>query len=318
MKKSIIAFASLGLVCTTFFLSCETKNQAEVEELETALEVPPKIISNTQAATLFQNDQNTRLSQIGKENTRFEDKAIHFDLVTLEKCVNRLEGLKASKNIPVTGVSFVFGADANGNRTTFLMPSTRNAELDYHEAFTIENDQFLTFTQIATKLNSINDSQNDADLILSTNGYLSFNEAIELFNNYENQYIEPFAKKVKKEYYTKAIWYSFKEIKGYINYLKTKSTDHNLSITGVNIFFGVYNNDPSLELKSNTQTLFFTASTQQGSIMNIKGETLQSFIQKTFFSKENDHDTNGSLNFNEAEAAPPPPCLPGCQSGCYC
>lgn len=307
MKKRIIAFASLGLVCTVFFLSCETKNQAEVEELETALEIPSKIISNTQAATLFQNDQNTRLSQIGKENTHFEDKAIHFDLATLESYINRLEELKTSKNIPVTGVSFVFGADANGKRTTFLMPSTRNAELDYQESFTIENGEFLTFKHVDTSLKLRNNSQNDENLVLSPNGYISFNEATRLFNNYQAQYIETIAKKVTKDYYTKAVWYSFEEINQYINYLKKKSNDHNLSITGVNVFFGVYNNDSNLELKSNAQTIFLTASSQQQSIINIKGETLQSFTQDGFFAKENDESIDGSLNFNFGHLSPPPP-----------
>ncbi|WP_298421644.1 hypothetical protein [uncultured Kordia sp.] len=306
MKKKIIAFASLGLVCTTFFLSCETKNQAEEQQLETALETPAKVISNAQAATLFQNDQTTRLSQIGKENTRFEDKAIHFELTTLESYINHLENLATTKNIPVTGVSFVFGADANGNRTTFLMPSTRNAELDYQESFTIENGQFLTFKQINTKLKIQVSSQNDENLILSTDGYLSFNEATHLFNNYQTNYIQPFAAKVTKEYYTKAVWYSLEEIKGYIKYLKKKSNDHKLAITGINVFFGVYNNDTSLELKSNAQTLFLSASTGKQSIINVKGETLQSYTQDGFFAKDSDESTNGSLTFNDGELSPPP------------
>ncbi|WP_430408622.1 hypothetical protein [Kordia sp.] len=314
MKKKMISFASLGLVCATFFLSCETKNQAEEEQLETALETPAKIISNTQAATLFQNDQNTRLSQIGKENTSFKDKAIHFDLAILESYISRLESIKTAKNIPVTGVSFVFGADANGNRTMFLMPATRNTELDYQESFTIENGQFLTFKHVDITLKPQISSQNDENLVLSPNGYLSFNEATALFNNYQTQYIQPVAKKVTKDYYTKAVWYSFEEIKGYINYLKKKSVDHNLAITGVNVFFGVYNNDLSLELKSNAQTIFLTASSQQQSIINIKGETLQGFTQDGFFAKDSNESIDGSLNFNEGHLSPPPPLPEDCQN----
>jgi hypothetical protein len=306
MKKKMISFAALGLACATFFLSCETKNQAEEEQLNLSLEVPAKIISNTQAATLFQNDQKTRLSQIGKEKTAFEDKAIHFDLATLESYINRLETIAVSKNMPLTCARFECGVDANGNRTLFLMPSTRNTTLDYQESFTIENGQFLTFKHVdpSIKLQSI--SQNDENLILSPNGYVSFNEATVAFNTYQTNYIQPFAKKVTKDYYTKAVWYSLEEFKGYFDYLQKKSKDHNLAITGVDVFFGVYNNDASLELKSNAQTLFMTASSQQQSIINIERISLKQFTQDGFFSKEDDESIDGSLTFNEGNASPPP------------
>ncbi|MFK7746960.1 MAG: hypothetical protein AB8B65_01085 [Kordia sp.] len=306
MKKKMISFASLGLVCATFFLSCESNNQAAEEQLDVALETPEKIISNAQAATLFNNDQQTRLSQIGKENTRFKDKAIHFDLATLETYINRLENL-ASRNIPITGASFVFGVDANGKRTAFLMPSTRNADLDYQESFTIENGQFLTFKHVDPSLKLQNNSQNDENLVLSENGYLSFNEAVVMFNNYQTQYIQPFAKKVTKDYYTKAVWYSLDEFKGYFNYLKKKSDKYKLAITGIDVFFGVYNNDSSLELKSNAQTVFLAASTQQQTIVNVKGKSLQRLSQEDFFAKNDEEEVDGSLAFNLGHLSPPPP-----------
>ncbi|MGH1387655.1 hypothetical protein [Kordia sp.] len=305
MKKKMISFASLGLVCATFFLSCESNNHAAEEQLDAAIETPAKIISNAQAATLFNNDQQTRLAQIGKKGIRFEDKAIHFDLENLESYISRLENLATSKNIPITGASFVFGADANGKRTAFLMPSTRNADLDYQESFTIENGQFLTFKHVDAVLKPQNSSQNDENLVLSTNGYVSFNEAVAMFNNYQSQYIQPFAKKVTKDYYTKAVWYSLDEFKGYFNYLKKKSAQYNLAITGVDVFFGVYNNDPSLELKSNAQTVFLAASTKQQTIVNVAGKSLQSLKQEDFFAK-NEEDTNGSLAFNLGQLSPPP------------
>jgi len=303
----MISFASLGLVCATFFLSCKSDNQAAEEQLDVALETPAKIISNAKAATLFNNDQQTRLSQIGKNDLRFEDKAIHFDLATLESYINRLEAIKSSKNIPITGASFVFGADAEGRRTVFLMPSTRNADLDYQESFTIENGKFQTFKHVDPSLKPLHNSQNDENLVLSSNGYVSFNEAVVMFNNYQTQYIQPFAKKVTKDYYTKAVWYSLNEFKGYIHYLKRKSHKHNLAIMGIDVFFGAYNNDPSLELKSNAQTVFLSASTQQQTIVNVTGKSLQSLTQEEFFVKNDTENTEGSLAFNEGQLSPPPP-----------
>lgn len=306
MKKKMISFTSLGIVCITFFLSCET-NQHYEEHLDVALVVPEKIISNAKAATLFQNDQTTRLSQIGKENTSFEDKAIYFDLQEVTNYINGLESIAISKNIPISGASFVFGADANGKRTVFLMPSIRNASLDYQESFTIENGQFLTFTHINQSLQLRTSSQNDENLVLSTNGYLSFNEAVTLFNTYETNYIQPFAVKVAKEFYTKAVWYSLDEIKGYINYLKKKSNEYNLAITGIDVFFGVYDNDSNLELKSNAQTLFLAASTQKHTIINTQSELLKNYIQNGFFAKEDDTaDEDESLTYNEGHLSPPP------------
>lgn len=303
----MLTFASLGMVCATFFLSCESNNQAEEEQLQTALETPAKIISNAQAAKLFQNDQQTRLEQIGKKNTRFEDKAIHFDLTTLENYINRLETLATSKNIPITGASFVFGADKNGQRTVFLMPSTRNAELDYQESFTIENGQFLTFKHVDPSLQPQNSSQNDENLILWPNGFISFNEATVLFNNYQTQYIQPFAKKVTKDYYTKAVWYSLEEFKQYISFLQKKSMQYNLAITGVDVFFGVYDNDASLELKSNAQTVFLAASTNKQTIVNTAKKSLQILTQDEFLLKADAEESNESLTFNEGQLSPPPP-----------
>ncbi|QHI35264.1 hypothetical protein IMCC3317_06100 [Kordia antarctica] len=307
MKKRMLSFASLGLVCATLFLSCNTHNQHEEELLDSALEIPAKIISNVDAATLFQNDHSTRLSQIGKSTTTFKDKAIHFELETLDTYINHLETIAVSKNIPITGLSFIFGTDANGKRTTFLMPSTRNVTLDYQESFTIENGKFLTFKHINSSLELQNSSQNDENLVLSTNGYLSFNEAVTLFNTYQTQYIQPFQAKVKKDYYTKAVWYSLEEMKGYIDYLQKKSTNHNLAITGIDVFFGVYNTDPSLELKSNAQTVFLVASAQQQTIINIEGKSLKTFIQNDFFSKETSTtDDDESLTYNMGQLSPPP------------
>ncbi|KAB8151876.1 hypothetical protein EZY14_016945 [Kordia sp. TARA_039_SRF] len=306
MKKRMLTFASLGIVCATFFLSCETNNQAAEEQLDSAIATPAKIISNAQAATLFNNDQRTRLSQIGKANTRFEDKVIHFDLTTLENYINRLEILATSKNIPITGASFVFGADEKGQRTVFLMPATRNADLDYQESFTIENGQFLTFKHVDPSLQPQIQSQNDENLILSPNGYVSFNEAVTQFNNYQSQYIQPFAKKVTKDYYTKAVWYSLEEFKEYFSYLKKKSSQYNLAITGVDVFFGVYDNDSSLELKSNAQTLFLSASTTQQTIVNTEGKPLQHLSKEDLLSKNYD-STDESLTFNMGQLSPPPP-----------
>jgi len=306
MKKKMISLASLGLVCATFFLSCESNNQAEEEQLDTALETPAKIISNAQAARLFRNDQQTRLEQIGKANTRFEDKTIHFDLSTLENYIYRLETLATANNISVTGASFVFGVDTDGKRTVFLMPSTHNEDLDYQESFTIENGQFLTFKHIDASLKLQANSQNDENLVLSPNGYVSFNEAVTQFNNYQTQYILPFAKKVTKDYYTKAVWYSLNEFKEYFQYLKKKSTQYNLAIAGVDVFFGVYDNDSSLELKSNAQTLSLMASTQKQAIVNVAEKSLYSLSQEDFFAKNNTKETEESLTFNMGQLSPPP------------
>ncbi|MBC8756334.1 hypothetical protein H2O64_16790 [Kordia sp. YSTF-M3] len=307
MKKKMISFASLGLVCATFFLSCETENQHYEERLDAALEVPEKIISNAKAATLFQNDHTTRLSQIGKETTSFEEKSIYFDLQELTKYVNHLESVAVSRNIPITGASFVFGADANGKRTVFLMPSTRNASLDYQESFTIENGQFLTFKHIDQYLKVKPNSVTNENLILSSNGYLSFNEAVTLFNTYEINYIQPFAAKTPKEYYTKAVWYSLDEIKAYISYIKKKATDHDIAITGIDVFFGVYDTNPNLELKSNAQTLFLTASIQKHAIINTENELLKNYIQNGFFAKDDaTDDEDESLAYNLGHLSPPP------------
>ena len=133
-----------------------------------------------------------------------------------------------------------------------------------------------------------------------------FNKAVTQFNNYQTQYIQPFAKKVTKEYYTKAVWYSLNEFKEYFKYLKKKSTQYNLAITGVDVFFGVYDNDSSLALKSNAQTLSLMASTQKQAIVNVAEKSLYSLSQEDFFAKNNTEETEESLTFNMGQLSPPP------------
>ncbi|MEM6718774.1 MAG: hypothetical protein AAF611_05655 [Bacteroidota bacterium] len=307
MRKKMISFVSLGLVCVTFFLSCKANDpDADEQQLSSVFEKPDKIISNREAVVLFTNDHLTRLTSIGKSSTTFKDKTIHFELTELTNYIQHVETIAATQNIPITGISFVFGADTTGKRTTFLMPSTRNAQLDYQESFTIENGQFLTFTHIDTFVPAKVSSNNDENLILSTNGYISFNEATVLFNDYQQLYIQPFATAVKRDYYTKAVWYSLDEIKGYIAYIQQQSTVHNLGITGIDVFFGVYDTNPELELKSNAQTVFLTANTSQETIINSKGAQLNTFLKNDFFSKNTPSDEEESLTYNMGQLSPPP------------
>jgi hypothetical protein len=302
----MISFVSLGLMCITLFLSCKTNEQTEVEELTSVFEVPEKIISPAKAAILFRNDETTRLSQIGKKNVSFQEKIIHFELAELENYLQRLETIAISKEIPITGISFVFGATNDGKRTTFIMPSIHNTELDYQESFTLENGKFITFTHIDEILSKHTHSINDENLILSTNGYLSFNEAVTLFNTYEQTYIQAFAEKVSKEYYTKAVWYSLAEIKEYIQYLHTQSAKHQLAITGIDVFFGVYDKNPELELKSNAQTLFLAPSRQNQTIINNQATLLNTFLENDFLYKDTTSDEDESLAYNMGQLSPPP------------
>ena len=308
MRKKMIAFVSLGLVCIPLFLSCETNSQTEEAQLNAALEKPEKIISTLKAATLFNNDYTTRLTTIGKTNIAFEDRAIHFELDVLKTYLNHIETTAISKKIPITGISFVFGATVHGNRTVFIMPSTQNASLDYQESFTFENGQFLTFKHIDASLKLQNSSQNDENLILSTNGYISFNEAVTMFNTYQTSYIETIMTKVSKDFYTKAVWYSLDEINGYISYVEKKSKEHQLNITGIDVFFGVYDNNPNLELKSNAQTLFLTANTQNQTIINTQGTFLDSFLDTNILYKNNssENEEGESLAYNMGHLSPPP------------
>lgn len=302
-----MSLLSLGLVCIAFFPSCKLHDPNTEEQLS-SIEIPEKIISNTKAATLLTNDHETRLSKIGKATTTLSQKSMYFELNTLKNYINHIETIANTKNIPITGVSFVFGATQHGERTVFLMPSTRNATLDYQESFTIENDEFVTFKHIDDYISLKNHSANDENLVLSTDGFISFNEAAILFNQYQNQYIEPFKATVKKDYYTKAVWYSLEEIEEYLTYVTKKSSQYELGITGINVFYGVYDTNAELELKSNAQTIFLAANTENKTIINFKGTLLQEYLQNDFIVKDtsSEDDTDESLAFNLGEISPPP------------
>lgn len=303
-----MSLLSLGLMCIAFFPSCNVHDHDTEEQLSSLLEIPEKIISNSKAVTLFTNDQQTRLSQIGKTTISLDEKTIHFDIIALQKYVEHIKAIAVTKNLPITGVSFVFGATQHGKRTVFLMPSTRNATLDYQESFTIENDEFVTFKHIEDYISLKNHSANDQNLVLSTDGFISFNKAATLFNQYQKQFIEPYKIKVTKDYYTKAVWYSLEEIKQYLTYVQQQSNKHKLAITGISVFFGVYEANPELELKSNAQTVFLTGNTKHASIINLQGKQLSKYLENEFVFKDDDLNENDdeSIAFNLGEISPPP------------
>ena len=130
--------------------------------------------------------------------------------------------------------------------------------LRYNVPFIIDNDNTIIMDvtkEVLSEIISVNDK---STFILSTDGNLSYNTDVKWFNSYEANYIKPIKNRIKKEFYTKAAWYSLDNVKNYISFLEETSSRKKMEeIVGVNIFYGVHGKYETISFKANTQTIFF-------------------------------------------------------------
>ncbi len=274
-----------------------------------------KTISVNKAMSMYLNDQNTRLNNLGMENMPYEKRASNFDLKELKEFINNIEITAKKNNINVSGINFIFGSDELLNRTIFIAPSIYNQDLDYNESFTIENDVVIPIVQINDHLTKKIISKNENNLILSSKGYLSYNQSVDLFNSYQDDYIDQIKKQIVKDYYTKSIYYSLEEIKSYIAYLEKAPEESNLEVIGISLFFGVYDNNSSLGIKANSQTVFLAPISKDNKNHVLLNNTMEDFKEileynsstnSNFASKSSFTEEIFYLFANEGEATPPP------------
>ncbi len=304
MRKIVCAI----LIGASFF-GCESEENAETN-LQTTTKFE-KIISDNKAKELYLNDQNTRLSKLGKTDLSLEDKASYFSITTLKNYVANLEGVANSQDIEITGVNFMFGANENGDRTVFLMPAINNSTNIYNMSFSIIEGEIKPFKQISKSLLEVENGSTDSDLILSTNGIISYNDAVVLFNEYQSKYIESIAEEIIKPYYTKSAWYSLNEINNYIDYLENVESEENITINGVNIFYGVHNSNH--HRYPNDQTIFLLptqSDNEQKGVIKIGVKAFQNILLNRVTEERNISSLRVADEFNLAP--PPRDCEPDC------
>jgi len=270
-------------------------NMATLERHAQKVVTPSKLISLEKAVTYYNNFYNTRIAF----NTTDKTRAVWFEFKMLEDYFERVTSFCAEKNIEITRFVFLLGAQHNGQRTVFLAPATYDEQLDLHRAFSFDNGEITYIHRFAgedySTVTELDDLQSvEQSLLLSNSGYLSSAKAITLYNNYFDTVMKPFSDIVDSD--TRYVWYDKGEFEGYILYLKKMYNNLN----GVNVIFGVKNNDEAEGIYANHLTLFFAPTISQCKDIQNFNEDLWEYP----ISKINSSST--TCFFNRGHGGPPP------------
>lgn len=267
MKNKILKCSIVILGLTIGLSSCERENETSLEN-QLNLETPEKIISFNKAVDEYNNFYNTRIAPFEGKSNLDDTRAVWFDIKALENHLEKIEIISQERGIEVTSLGFIFGSDDNNKRTIIIAPMSIHPETNIEMPFSIDNNKVIFLDNNAfdkysdlTIVDSLTDTEKS--LVLNTNGYISVAKAIEMYNNYYDTEIISISTIVENDsrisFYRKGIF------ENYLNYIKNQAAEHNISISGLNLVFGAYGDNPTLGKEfANHQTLFF-APTQSDS-----------------------------------------------------
>ncbi|QKX05099.1 hypothetical protein HN014_09265 [Aquimarina sp. TRL1] len=251
--------AFFAVVATITLSSCEQ----EASTAETANVSPPEhMISLDKATTEYNNFYTTRIAP--RKTATEENRSVWFDIGQLRQHLNRMDQIAAQYQIPITKLSFLLGANAQGQRTVLIAPMTFDSQSGSHRAFTIEQQQlrFLhtdpydNYSLIASP-----DTETETSLVLGTSGLVSTAETVAQYNRYYDTKVVPIADQVPHD--TRICFYKKGIFSAYLDYLQQQAADNQITLDGVQVVFGVYDNTPEMGAMANHQTLFF-APTETG------------------------------------------------------
>ena len=256
---------------------------------------PAKLISRKQAVDYYNNFYHTRIATGYLDDNR----AVWFSIEQLENYFEKVNALCAEKAIEITRFVFLLAAKENGERTVVLAPATYDEQLDLHRAFSLDNGKVTYLHRFAgedystikeyTGLHSLDES-----LLLSNEGYISSATAVQWYNNYFDTVTGPFTAVLKGD--TRFVWYEKGEFEEYLSYVKENSSNS----VGINVIFGVKDNNELEGIYANRITLFFAPDTSKTSIgLNM----IRNKWEHVISSKEEEKIT---CYFNRGNSAPPP------------
>lgn len=258
--------------------------------------VPAKLISLEKAVTYYNNFYNTRIAAGHSNKTR----AVWFEFKQLENYFERTTTFCVEQNIEISRFVFLLGATKKGQRTVFLAPATYDEQLDLHRAFSFENGKIIYLHRFAGEdYSTITDftelQSTEESLILSNKGTISSAKAIQLYNNYYDVVTGPFNNIVDSD--TRFVWYEKGEFEGYLTYLKENCNDP----SGVNIIFGVNNNNKAEGIYANRLTLFFAPTT------SFENENIYDLNKNIWEYPETESNVSPmTCYFNRGSSGPPP------------
>ncbi len=267
------SFLKLSFAIATFTLgvtSCENETETTNQET-TVAEIPEKIIPVSKAINEYNNFYNTRIAPLQNETATKDNRAVWYDLQTLENYLQKIETVTQQKGIEITNLGFVLGVDSNNKRTVFLAPMTFDSESGINRAFSIDNDKitFLhasPFDNHAKINNEAKSATTNQSLILSSDGYISSAKAVTMYNNYYDSKLKPLTDVIEND--TRICFYEKGVFKNYLTYIKQQAANNNINVSGINMVFGVYGKDASFGAYANHQTLFFAPTTSEAKSQN--------------------------------------------------
>ncbi|WP_130284791.1 hypothetical protein [Aquimarina brevivitae] len=176
--------------------------------------------------------------------------------------------------------------------------------IDNNTVVFIDNNAFDAYSNLR-KYSTLTDKTQS--LLLGKNGTVSLASIIKNYNNYYDTYVQPLNNKVKND--TRFCFYEGDTFKKYLNYIQKQAKENKADLNGVNIVFGVYDNDPALGEYANHQTLFFSPSVINGkSVFSLSQQDNFSFNFETdiieFLPTKSDNLVSSSLS-NELSGTPP-------------
>ncbi|MEM9000424.1 MAG: hypothetical protein AAGB24_09170 [Bacteroidota bacterium] len=275
------------------------------------ISTPDQVIDIQTAVNYYNNFYDTRIRDNASDLTR----NVWFELTILENFVTRIYDTCNKKGIALTGLAFLFGADADKKRTVFIAPMTYDEKMGLERSFTLYNDKVVflhghLIDSYSTISNYKELSNKEESLILGEQGILSITDAVQLYNDYHDQKIAPIADQVDAD--TRIVYYRTGEFEHYLTYLNNCGKAYQMNITGINMVFSAYDKDASYGAYANHQILFFapTATHNQHlafSSFDAPMENLLDFSKTEWDTQP--HTIKKSLVsslFNHGSSGPPP------------
>ncbi|AIY11792.1 hypothetical protein [Cellulophaga baltica] len=301
-KKSKLLMLSFTAFCALSLVNCEetAENAIPQEEQALEIEIPSKLITTAKAINDYNNFYDTRIKNTN-ETSKKEIRNIWFSTEELNTYFQKLETISSSKNITITKIAFIFGANEAGERTIFIAPMTLD-ENKVHRAFSLDNDE-ITFLHdnLMDKHMELKNPESftslKQSLILSSAGYLSSLEAINQYNNYYDHKL--IALKEVIEYDTRICYYEKGVFENYLNYLNLKSEANTTKINGVNVVFSVYDDTSEYGIYANHQTIFFAPTTDMDTDNLSSKNSITSF--NSVYSLDFNNDSFETKNFNSTQ-----------------
>lgn len=267
----------LLITCCVLFFNCNEK-ETDLElnsELTNDLTFgfvsegrPDNALSYSEIITMLHQYDKTRsqalMNGLGKEDNR----SVFFSKEDLKNFIEEVETISAEKRINFTGVSFLSTAypedysdvTKKGERTLVLMPTTsiggddtiifdpRQSESNSPSTLDniIEDFGFKDRKKIFnTDLNVMSKATDIQSIGLTTDKEISNKELISMLSEYNTNKANVLENAIGKEDVRKSS-FSLASFKSYLAYIEELSMEKNIEVSGINILFGAYPENYSL------------------------------------------------------------------------